>query len=143
MLVRVLRHLGYSVTYVRNFTDIDDKIIARAREAGEDPLALAQRCNPMHTVARACCPRLPPVRKWVCVSGSSSWYCRASWELSGHGRGGVTCYIQRLQHHYSIVYTLCASTLLQCTHTLHVSHSRQAPGQSCRLTTCSRASIES
>ncbi|KAK9821794.1 hypothetical protein WJX81_005729 [Elliptochloris bilobata] len=43
VLVRMLRHLGYSVTYVRNFTDIDDKIIARAREAGEDPLALARR----------------------------------------------------------------------------------------------------
>lgn len=46
VLVRVLRHLGYSVTYVRNFTDVDDKIIARARQAGEDPLALAQRSGP-------------------------------------------------------------------------------------------------
>jgi cysteinyl-tRNA synthetase len=30
-LVRYLRHLGYRVTYVRNITDIDDKIIARAQ----------------------------------------------------------------------------------------------------------------
>jgi len=29
---RFLRHLEYDVTYVRNFTDIDDKIINRARE---------------------------------------------------------------------------------------------------------------
>lgn len=29
VLLRVLRHAGYEVTYVRNFTDIDDKIIAR------------------------------------------------------------------------------------------------------------------
>ncbi|KAJ9520924.1 hypothetical protein QJQ45_014080 [Haematococcus lacustris] len=35
--------LGYRVQYVRNFTDIDDKIIARANEKGEDPLELANR----------------------------------------------------------------------------------------------------
>jgi cysteinyl-tRNA synthetase len=32
VLVRYLRHLGYDVTFVRNFTDIDDKIIKRANE---------------------------------------------------------------------------------------------------------------
>jgi len=32
VLVRYLRHLGYNVTFVRNFTDIDDKIINRANE---------------------------------------------------------------------------------------------------------------
>jgi cysteinyl-tRNA synthetase len=41
--VRYLRHRGWSVRYVRNFTDVDDKIIARAAERGEDPAALAQR----------------------------------------------------------------------------------------------------
>ncbi len=42
----VLRHLrarGYEVKYVRNFTDVDDKIIKRAKERGEDPIALADR----------------------------------------------------------------------------------------------------
>ncbi len=43
VLVRYLRHVGYKVTFVRNFTDIDDKIINRAREAGEDPAHLAKR----------------------------------------------------------------------------------------------------
>lgn len=43
VLYRVLRHLGYDVQYVRNFTDIDDKIIRRAAESGEDPLALSAR----------------------------------------------------------------------------------------------------
>lgn len=32
---RFLRHLGYDLTYVRNITDVDDKIFARAAENGE------------------------------------------------------------------------------------------------------------
>ncbi|XP_052209630.1 cysteine--tRNA ligase, chloroplastic/mitochondrial isoform X2 [Diospyros lotus] len=40
---RFLRHLGYEVNYVRNFTDVDDKIIARAKELGEDPISLSRR----------------------------------------------------------------------------------------------------
>jgi cysteinyl-tRNA synthetase len=43
VLVRLMERLGYDVTYIRNFTDLDDKIINRANEAGEDYLALAQR----------------------------------------------------------------------------------------------------
>ncbi|KAA8532689.1 hypothetical protein F0562_032722 [Nyssa sinensis] len=43
ILYRYLKHLGYEVTYVRNFTDVDDKIIRRANELGEDPLALSDR----------------------------------------------------------------------------------------------------
>lgn len=43
VLYRVLRSIGYEVQYVRNFTDIDDKIIARAMDNGEDPLALSAR----------------------------------------------------------------------------------------------------
>ncbi len=35
VVVRYLRALGYQVTYVRNITDIDDKIIQRAIEQGE------------------------------------------------------------------------------------------------------------
>ncbi|XP_057423801.1 cysteine--tRNA ligase 2, cytoplasmic [Lotus japonicus] len=46
ILFRYLKHLGYEVTYVRNFTDVDDKIIKRANETGEDPLMLSKRfCN--------------------------------------------------------------------------------------------------
>ena len=43
MIVRYLRHRGYRVTYVRNFTDIDDKIINRAREQGVTCEELAER----------------------------------------------------------------------------------------------------
>jgi cysteinyl-tRNA synthetase len=43
VLVRHLRAGGQRVTYVRNVTDIDDKIIRRAAERGEEPKALAAR----------------------------------------------------------------------------------------------------
>ena len=42
-VVRYLRYSGYEVTYVRNITDIDDKIIARANENAEDFSALTKR----------------------------------------------------------------------------------------------------
>jgi len=40
---RWLRASGYDVTYVRNITDIDDKIIKRAQENGESMTALTER----------------------------------------------------------------------------------------------------
>jgi cysteinyl-tRNA synthetase len=43
MVQRWLRASGYNVTYVRNITDIDDKIIKRAAEGGETPEALSER----------------------------------------------------------------------------------------------------
>lgn len=35
---RVLKSFGYDVTFVRNYTDVDDKIIDRAKELERDPL---------------------------------------------------------------------------------------------------------
>ena len=43
VVTRWLLHRGYDVTYVRNITDIDDKIIKRANENGEPFLALVER----------------------------------------------------------------------------------------------------
>jgi cysteinyl-tRNA synthetase len=43
VLVRYLRARGLKVTYVRNFTDVDDKIIERSKQTGEDTAALAER----------------------------------------------------------------------------------------------------
>jgi cysteinyl-tRNA synthetase len=49
VVTRYLRALGYDVTYVRNITDIDDKIIQRANENGETIQALTERyINEMH-----------------------------------------------------------------------------------------------
>ncbi len=43
MVARWLRASGYEVTYVRNITDIDDKIIKRAQENNESIQSLTQR----------------------------------------------------------------------------------------------------
>ncbi|MEA3134128.1 MAG: cysteinyl-tRNA synthetase, partial [Gammaproteobacteria bacterium] len=43
LVQRYLRSRGYQVTYVRNITDIDDKIIQRAADNGEDWRELAKR----------------------------------------------------------------------------------------------------
>ena len=43
LVARWLRSSGYDVTYVRNITDVDDKIMDRAREKGETVEALTAR----------------------------------------------------------------------------------------------------
>ncbi|VAW46878.1 Cysteinyl-tRNA synthetase [hydrothermal vent metagenome] len=49
-VVRHLRQLGYDVNYVRNITDIDDKIIKRSLENGESIQSLTERMiAEMHT----------------------------------------------------------------------------------------------
>ncbi|MBU0744632.1 MAG: cysteine--tRNA ligase, partial [Gammaproteobacteria bacterium] len=53
-LVRYLRGIGYQVTYVRNITDIDDKIINRSKEMGIDYKELtAQVIASMHADEKA------------------------------------------------------------------------------------------
>ncbi|MGL1861161.1 MAG: cysteine--tRNA ligase [Pseudodesulfovibrio sp.] len=43
VLYRYLRHTGYDVTFIRNFTDIDDKIINRANEVGKEAGDIAEK----------------------------------------------------------------------------------------------------
>ncbi|CAN7947747.1 unnamed protein product, partial [Ixodes hexagonus] len=43
MVVRYLRMRNYEVSFFRNITDVDDKIINRAKEKNENPAALAER----------------------------------------------------------------------------------------------------
>ena len=53
-ITRYLRFTGYDVTYIRNITDIDDKIINRANEKGEDFNDLTARfIDAMHEDAAA------------------------------------------------------------------------------------------
>lgn len=61
-VVRYLRWLGYDVTYVRNITDIDDKIIRRAHENGESIEMLTDRfIRAMHEDLAALDVREPDV----------------------------------------------------------------------------------
>lgn len=46
--VKYLRHLGFDVFYLQNITDLDDKIIARAREKGVSPKDLAMAFEKEH-----------------------------------------------------------------------------------------------
>jgi cysteinyl-tRNA synthetase len=43
LIYRILLAEGYKVNFVRNFTDVDDKIIERAAKEGVDPLVHSQR----------------------------------------------------------------------------------------------------
>ncbi|MCL4244777.1 MAG: cysteine--tRNA ligase [Candidatus Dadabacteria bacterium] len=43
VIYRFLTHIGYDVTYVRNFTDVDDKIINKAIQTGATPDEVAER----------------------------------------------------------------------------------------------------
>ncbi|KAF3328163.1 cysteine--tRNA ligase [Carex littledalei] len=63
VLHRYLRQLRYDVTYVRNFTDIDDKIIKRANEAGEDPLKLSRHFSDEFLVDMEVLQCLPPTHE--------------------------------------------------------------------------------
>jgi len=54
VIARYLRHKGFEVNYVRNITDIDDKIINRAKENGEAFDVLTERfIKEMHVDSKA------------------------------------------------------------------------------------------
>ena len=60
MVARYFRYRGYELTYVRNVTDIDDKIIQRANQNDEDFMALTERfIDAMHEDEKALAV-LPP-----------------------------------------------------------------------------------
>jgi cysteinyl-tRNA synthetase len=62
-VARYFRHSGYDLTYVRNITDIDDKIIQRAHDNGENFMQLTERfIDAMHEDEQALSV-LPPDRE--------------------------------------------------------------------------------
>lgn len=60
VLVRLLRHLYPRVTYVRNITDVDDKINARAAESGEPIGAITARTGAEFQADMAAVGNAPP-----------------------------------------------------------------------------------
>ncbi len=60
VLTRLLRRLYPNVTYVRNITDIDDKINAAARESGEDIRSITDRTAKVYHDDMAALGALPP-----------------------------------------------------------------------------------
>ena len=46
VLRRYLEYRGYEVTFVQNFTDVDDKIIKRANEEGQAPRRSRKNISP-------------------------------------------------------------------------------------------------
>jgi cysteinyl-tRNA synthetase len=60
VLARLLRHLYPRVTYVRNITDVDDKINARAQETGEPIGVITQRTGDAFQADMAAIGNLPP-----------------------------------------------------------------------------------
>jgi len=71
VLVRFLRVRGYQVTFVRNVTDVDDKILQRAFERGEPPLALSARMAEINARELQACGCMDPDQE-PRVSGSVS-----------------------------------------------------------------------
>src|SRR3990167_7667703 len=47
-IARYLRWFGYEVFYLQNITDIEDKIIDRAKKAGRDPIELSKEFTQYH-----------------------------------------------------------------------------------------------
>jgi cysteinyl-tRNA synthetase len=60
VVARLLRHLYSHVTYVRNITDVEDKINARARETGESIEAITARTTADFHADMAALGALPP-----------------------------------------------------------------------------------
>ncbi|MEX2407804.1 MAG: tRNA pseudouridine(38-40) synthase TruA [Rhodovibrionaceae bacterium] len=59
---RYLEYLGHDVVYVQNLTDVDDDMLRRARETGEDYLALGNRHVTTFLTEMAALNWLPPDR---------------------------------------------------------------------------------
>ena len=62
VLHRYLEYLGYDVEYVQNLTDVDDDMLRKARETGEDYLALGNRWMASFLTEMAALNWLPPDR---------------------------------------------------------------------------------
>ena len=74
LVQRWLRASGFDVTYVRNITDIDDKIIRRAQENGESVETLTSRFTKAMEEDASALGVEPPTYEPL-ATGSNSRYC--------------------------------------------------------------------
>jgi cysteinyl-tRNA synthetase len=67
---RYLMHRGYEVDFVRNITDIDDKIIRRAAERSSplktSPRTSSRRCTAITTRLASCGPTMSRAQPTMC-----------------------------------------------------------------------------
>src|SRR5215207_7911583 len=63
LLVRRLKQRGVEVTFVRNITDVDDKILERSQKNGESPLELSARMTKVYQEEIAAYGCLPPTHE--------------------------------------------------------------------------------
>jgi cysteinyl-tRNA synthetase len=62
VIFRWFERLGYEVTYVRNFTDVDDKIIKKSNETGQDCAVITEKyINEFHVEMDALNVRRPTI----------------------------------------------------------------------------------
>jgi len=67
VVYRHLQHSGFEVTYVRNYTDIDDKIIKRANETGQKWSTISQKYIASYQNAMARLGVLTPTQEPLCT----------------------------------------------------------------------------
>ena len=82
---RYLEYRGYNVRHVMNYTDVDDKIINRAKQLNEDPLKLSQRYIEEYAKELASLNILPATSNPQ-VGGQAADRAGADWQRRGAGR---------------------------------------------------------
>ena len=86
---RYLEMNGFTVKHIQNITDVDDRIIARAHESAEQPLAYAQRIHDASLAAFGKL-RIRPAHHYPTVSGSIAGIIEMTQTLIAKGHAYVT-----------------------------------------------------
>jgi cysteinyl-tRNA synthetase len=88
ILVRLLRAFGLEVTYVRNITDVDDKILDRAKQQGISPLELSAKMAVVYQDLMRQLGCVPPTHEPK-VSENIDDIVQLIQQIIGHGSGYV------------------------------------------------------
>ena len=82
LLVRLLRHLGKEVRYVRNTTDIDDKIIKQAVAESRDIFSITEKATAAHRRSEEVLGCIPPT-----INPHATGYIQSMLELNVYSNG--------------------------------------------------------